>query len=130
MNKKDLIEIRSRDKDDYSFILATWLRGLYYGNDWFMRINKDVFMDNYKHVIAKVLEKPKINVNVACLKDEPSVILGYSVCEPATIHWVYVKRAWRNIGIGHDLIPLDTKTATHLTERTYRSELEFNPFIL
>lgn len=129
VDKRDLIHIRDSEPEDYNFMMATWLRGLYYGNDWFNRIDKDIFMDNYHKIIDFLIVKPSIQTRVACLKEDPSVILGYSVSEATTLHWVFVKRAWRNIGIAHDLVPKDIQTVTHLTNAWIKTDYTFNPFI-
>ncbi len=131
MDKKDLIMIRDFQNDDLNFILATWLRGLYYGNDWFHKIFKETFFKNYQIVIEKIMQRPGIKVHVCCLKEDPHVILGYSVIEPGILHWVFVKQAWRKIGIARDLIPDTTQTVTHLTNRSKSIEtrFHFNPFL-
>lgn len=120
MNKDlDLIcEVRDYVEDDKSFVMATWLRGLYYGESWFSLIPKDIFMFNYKQVIEKIIESPNNVVKVACLREDPSVILGYSVMSSdfSTVHWVQVKKAWRNKGLATSLLPKHPQAATHLTK--------------
>jgi hypothetical protein len=131
MDKKSLITIRSYKPDDYNFILATWLRGLYYGNDWFGKIPKEIYMDRYHKVIDAILRKPTIQASLAVLLEDPDVILGYSIYEPDILHWVYVKTAWRRIGIAKDIVPRGTNTVTHLTKigDQIRKQMEFNPFL-
>lgn len=134
MNKLDLISIRSYKKEDKSFILATWLRGLYYGETWFTEIPKNIFMKNYHEVIEKILGNPKNTVFVACLKEEEDVILGYAILgQPGVLHYVFVKSAWRGIKIATSLVPPNTNTVTHLTKSgksilSNRPNVVFNPF--
>ncbi len=139
MNKdaEILIKIRSERDSDTSFIMATWLRGLYYGNTWFREIDKDIFMDTYHQAITVLLKKSTTEVKVAVLKDDPEVILGYSVLDqghPNTVlHWVFIKEAWRKMGIARALIPTDTDTCTHLTvvgRKLKPINMKFNPFLL
>lgn len=96
--------------------MATFLRGLYYGDTWFSSIPKDVFMDNYKLVIQSLLAKSQ--VKVACLNEDPDVILGYSVLSPdfQGVHWVFVKAAWRRQGVARSLVPSHPTHVTHLTK--------------
>lgn len=129
MDKKSLITNREYIADDYNFILATWLRGLYYGNDWFNKIPKTTFMENYHKVIDHIIKKPNTKIAVSCLLEDPNVILGYSVYEPKILHWVFVKQPWRGIGIAKDLIPHDITTVTHLTRSHIKTEYQFNPFL-
>ena len=112
-----LYQIRDMVDTDKPFILATMLRGIYYGNSWFSKIPKDVFMDNYKNVISNILSNPKNYVKVACLPEDPDVILGYSILSPTMkrIAWVYVKNSWRKRGIGKSLLPQFPTSCLHLT---------------
>lgn len=134
---KPLVSIRAAEVGDKEFIFATWLRGLYYGNDWFQEIDKNRFMERYHIIIENILSRKSTNTVVACLQDEPSVVLGYSVlclsgAEPI-LHWVHVKKVWRNNGIGRSLIPGNCKVTTHLTHLGYKvkpKDMKFDPFLI
>lgn len=136
MNKADLVEIRDGTAGDRNFIFSTWLKGLRYGNDWFGLIQQDCYYKAYHAVIERILSAA--DVKVACLKEDKDVILGYSVSRSiqgnVVLDFVFVKSAWRGIGIGRSLIPSSTVCVTHLT-KVGRSMLEkrptvlFNPFL-
>lgn len=133
LQKKDLITIRPATLGDKNFIFATWLRGLRHGNDWFQSIDSDIFFKNYHLAIEHIIARPTTNVAVACLRDEPEVILGYSVFDKDRLHWVFVKKSWRNIGIARSLTPTTITSVTHLTKvgKSLLSKLPnvvFNPF--
>lgn len=129
--------IRDYEPGDHAFIMASFLRGLYYGDSWFSIIPKNLFMGAYKHVAEAIVKSPKNAVKVAVLKEDPTVIIGYSILnrELDKIHFVYVKKDWRNKGLGKALTPLYPRVATHLT-KTGKSLLSkypdcvFNPFDL
>ena len=140
-----LYDIRSAVTDDYNFIVATWLRGYYYGNDFkdesghslFSYIDKASFMRDYKKLVNAILTNPKVNIRVACLKEDPNVILGYSVTtkDDRIIFWTFVKTAWRQQGIGKSLLPKDPKVAVSCTNLGLKlmskyPNLKFNPFEL
>ncbi len=129
----EISTIRTPEAGDLSFIYSTWLRGLYYGNDWFQEIPKAIFMEHYHRVVELVLKKETTKVRVRCLKEDPTTILGYSVFDDhyQFIHWIYVKEAWRRFGIAKSLYPPDSKTTTHLTKQAKAlkpKDLIFNPF--
>lgn len=135
MAKEDLalVAIRPAKEADRNFIFASWLRGLYYGSEWFREIPKEIFMENYHKVIEHILARAQ--VSVACLKDDEDVILGYSVHNGDKLHYVFCKKAWRTIGIGRALIPVGTTTVTHLTKSAIsylrkNPNVHFNPFSL
>lgn len=133
LNKADLVSTRSANANDKNFIFATWLRGLKYGNDWYNEIDSATYFSVYHQVLEAVLAKPDTKVTVSCLKDDPEVVLGYSVHTSDKLHWIFVKKAWRSIGIAKSLIPANIKTVTHLTTvgksilKKY-PEVKFNPF--
>lgn len=132
---RELYDIRDGIEEDNNFILATFLRGLYYGDSWFSNIPKNIFMENYEIIAKAILASKGTTIKVACLPEDPSVILGYSIlsADYRTIKWVFVKRAWRNKGIGKSLVPQHPAYVSHLTAlgKTLLSKLPnttFNPF--
>lgn len=137
---KELTEIRAFQATDFNFVISSWLNGLRYGSDWFRIIDKRIYFQLYHEVITKLLQRPNVAILVMCLKDDPDVILGYSVSErredpgETLLHWVFVKPDWRHIGIAKDLTPEGTTTVTHLTKIgkaiLANTDLKFNPFVL
>lgn len=142
LQRKDLIQTRSYMEEDRNFILATWLRGAYYGDSWFSLIPKNIFMEQYHKVLENFLLRAGVNIQVACLKEDPEVILGYSVsrnikngeADISILDWVFVKSAWRKIGIAKMLMPNRINTVTHLTKaglsimKQKLPDTIFNPF--
>lgn len=136
MNKADLVMIRDGVPEDKNFILATWLRGLYYGDSWFKEIPKDIFMMHYHRFLENLLNLPGVIIKVSCLKEDKDVILGYSVNRNVNgfsiLDWVFVKSAWRGIGLGRNLVPQDPDVVSHLTKLGKNLKPEkciFNPFL-
>jgi GNAT superfamily N-acetyltransferase len=142
-DRKSLIEIRDYQLNDRNFILATWLRGLYYGDTFFGEVPKDIFMESYHVILERYLDREGVRVKIACLKDDPDVILGYAAFRTIPIHgdptqvldWIFVKSSWRHIGIGKSLIPSQLRAFTHATKsglsiaKTKYPHLIYNPFI-
>lgn len=134
VSRKDLIVIRDGVDDDKNFILLTWRKGLRYGNDWFELIEKSAYDVNYTKAINHILDLVLTEVKIACLKDSPDVILGYSVYTSNKLHYAFTRRAWRNIGIFKSLVPKNVDTVTHVTDagrailKKYPS-IKFNPFL-
>lgn len=134
--KSSLVDQRGYLPEDRSFILATWLRGAYYGDTWFNQIPKNIFMEHYHAILEKFLNNPNVDIKVACLKDDPAVILGYSVSRVSqgqvVLDWIFTKSAWRNVGIGKSLVPLNLQAVTHLTKigkALKPQEVVYNPFL-
>lgn len=136
MNKNELVGIREGIEDDNSFIYATMLRGLFYGDSYYSEVPKSVFMEQYHQVIEKILNNPQTRIFVACLKDDPETILGYSLINQnyTACHFLFVKKVWRNIGIATQLVPPTVTAVTHLTKTglalVKKRNLVFNPFLI
>lgn len=137
LDKRNLIVTRPAVSADKNFILATWLRGLYYGSSLFQDIPKDVFMVNYHAFLTKLIAGPNQIIQVACLKDDPDTILGYAAYRSAAginvLDYVFVKSAWRRIGIAKSLVPQPVHVVTHLTKvgkSLLTKEMVYNPFLI
>ncbi len=131
----ELYEIRDFKQEDKSFIMATFLRGLYYGDTWFSLMPKDLFMFYYKQIAEAILAKHI--VKVACLKEDKDIILGYVILssDSLAVHWIFVKSAFRKQGIGKKLFPKYATVVTHLTTLGKNlmvkfPDLCFNPFAI
>lgn len=142
INKQELISTRAATPKDHNFIMATFLRGLYYGDTWFNLVPKNIFMAHY-HAILERLLKSQVTIKVACLRDDPEVILGYSVSRKIAVQdqsvtiidWIFVKSAWRKIGIAKTLMPENAQACSHMTKlglsimRQKAPNMVFNPFL-
>ena len=131
---KSRITLRFATADDLPFIFSTWLKSLRYGNSWFKTIDKDAYFTKYKRAITTILQTSTITV--ICFKNEPEVILGYSVHadlgDSTLLHWVYVKRTWRGMGIASLLVPTNTSTVSHITglgAKCMPRHWKFDPFL-
>lgn len=127
------ISIRPYAPSDEAFLYSTMLRSLYYGNSYYNSIQQSKFFEVYPLVIAGLLRKSE--VRVACLADEPDVILGYALLEPNVIHFVYVKEAWRKQGVAKALTAEHTaQYVTHITKIgnaiRLNKKLELDPFLI
>lgn len=139
MNKfAGLYNIRDFKSEDFNFVAATFLKGLYHGDSWFSQIPQKIFYSNYKKVIENLLKHPKVIVKIACLKEDPDVIIGYSILSSdlKVITWVYVKFSWRNNGIGRSLVPANPTSVSHLSKtglvliKKFINKVDFDPFTL
>ena len=121
-------------KDYESFVYAKWLRSLKHGNDYFKLVDSDPFFAAYKVYIKALLSRPMCVLRFACLKDDPDTLLGWSLMERTTLHYVFVQYEFRNTGIAKALVPGTIDTITHLTKSgmsIWHNKLpsaRFNPF--
>ena len=131
------IRLREMGSSDFSFIMATWLRGLYYDSGFYSEIEKAVFFDNYGAIAKSILDKSACRPRIAVLDDSPDVILGYAIIEEAAagdiVHYVYVKSAFRKARICSQMLHRKVLACTHLTELgniiRKNKNISFNPFL-
>jgi GNAT superfamily N-acetyltransferase len=92
--------VRAAHQSDVPFLTSTWLKS---ARDAFhyRGIPNTVYYDNMHFILEQVL--PRATVLVACDPDAVNVVYGYVVGEVIdgclTIHYCYVKKAWRRMGI-------------------------------
>lgn len=117
-----------------NLIYSKWLRTLRYGNDYFKLIDSHSYYSVYERYIAHTLDKPTVVVRFAVLSIDQDVVLGFSVSQENTLHYVYTHKDNRRQGIARSLVPFTVKTITHLTKtgltlwNSKAPEAIFNPF--
>ncbi len=130
-----LYNIRIAKDTDHSFVISTMLKGLYYGESFFSKVPKNIFFNRYKMVVEALVKGGNANIRVACLPEDPDVIIAYSICshDNNTVFYVFTKSAWRKRGIAKSLVPSKPLYVAHLT-KVGESLLDkinnpkFNPF--
>lgn len=137
IKRSELYDVRGGVEEDFNFIMATFLRGLYYGKSAFSPMLKDTFMKNYNKILVSLLASPNVKVKVVCLKDDSNTVLAYSILnqDETTLHWVFTRQSWRNIGLAKALVPPSVTTCTHLTQLgtnilKVKKSIVFDPFKL
>ena len=128
MKKSALIGYRLGKPEDIPFIFSSWLKGIRFGNDAFRKVPSKYYYKVMHARLDSILQTPGCVVTVACLKTDPDTVLGYSVSNHNTLHWVFVKKGWRGIGIGRDLTPITTTKIT-MTTRPIEALLKSYPLI-
>ena len=97
--------IRDFRSDDVSFVFDTWLRS--YGqnrpNPW-QRLDFHRFMKGHRAIIDSLLARPSTRLRVACANDAEHVILGWACSEPGVLHYMYVKRKFRQKGVASAMV--------------------------
>lgn len=102
---------------DEAFIYATWRNGLFYG-----ALNKDELPpaeDFFRIQTAKIKDilSRATSIRIACIKDAPEVILGYSVFTgDFHLEWIFVKLQFRGKKIGKFLTPQMKSVTPELTK--------------
>lgn len=126
------ITIREPQPEDINFLLSTFLKGLYYGSKFWALVDQEAFFSNYEPFIKQLMLRS--DVKIACLEDDTDVILGYSISRSNVLHFLFVKKSYRKLGIGKLLYPIGIDTVSHITDQgdsmRKKLNLKFNPFLI
>lgn len=148
MEDKDLAEATNDEQSSYrivsyhgsnipknyeALIYSKWLRSLKFGNDYFRLIDNDSYYKAYHQYITLLLMRPNSLLYIASLSDEPDVVLGFSLIENRTLHYIHVHKDNRHIGIAKSLVVKKIDAITHITKIGLQiwqkyPDVKFNPF--
>lgn len=99
------MEIVIRDynpKTDDPYIYSTWTKYSWYSPKEEIHVSKKEYFSHLIQHIKYVLMKGE--TKIACLKDDPYVIIGYIVMHENNISWKCIKKDYHNQGIDELLI--------------------------
>src|ERR1022692_61729 len=108
------VTIREPRPEDINFILSTMLKGLFYGSKFWNEVDQTSFFQNYEPFLKTLMLRSEIKI--ACLDDDQDVILGYSMAKANVLHFLFVKKSYRKLGIGKLLYPSGIDTVSHITD--------------
>lgn len=87
---------------DIPFIYSSWLKS-YRNSEDTKGITDTVYYAHHHNFIEALLSRPTCVVLIVSPTGDPNTILGYSVTDSSrngpVIHYVYVKEAWRKMGL-------------------------------
>lgn len=114
------VSIRLSSASDIPFIYSVWLRSYRYDSPHCENISNGLFFESHKNVLARILAHRETRVVVACHREDPDLLFGFMAYGPGVIHFIYVKRPFRNMGIARMLVESqqidhDSCQTSHLT---------------
>lgn len=117
---QDLVLIRRADADDAPFVFSYWLRDHFEHSAFARGVTKDTYMRLHHMVVERVIARSVMYV--ACDAEDPTVCYGFICVEGPTLHYLFVKRRFRGLGIARRLLSeaglyaAGPKLFTHLTD--------------
>lgn len=124
------IHVRSALESDKAFIHSSWFQS-YWKTHAVDKIPREVYNRHQDKIIDSLITRSL--TSVAFIPEVPDEILGWSVVEADTLHWVYVKGLYRKNGISKMVLPGGLKYYSHGANAPARKFLEklgmqFNPY--
>ncbi len=128
--------------DDIPFIQNSWGTSYYKGASYHHYINPKEFHAFHRPIREAFFLRPTTAVVLCVSKEDQGLIMGWIAVEKPTsgpgivIHYLYVKQAFKNLGIASSLlnsVTIETPVIyTHITERAQRmmrnSKKRFNDY--
>jgi hypothetical protein len=126
------VVIRPVTKQDQGIIFSTWLKGQYFGSDYWGSMDQDTYFKEYGQHIQNLLNMPGTKIDCAVLEEAPQVVIGYIVYNDQELYWGYVKRDFRKKSILNTLLKdMDFVNYSGITPVGFaiakRKKLLFNP---
>lgn len=136
------IRIRAATDADVGYVLKSWLETYRRESLWAKHMENEVFYPRHRAVVTELVEQD--DTIVAVNANDPAHLLGFAcgrrVKNALVIHFVYVKFAFRNFGVGRALLSTfewdgkEPVTATHWTHSvdglSRTKPILYNPYLL
>ncbi len=109
--------IRQGKEEDLPFIYSTWLRNYKHSSDFAKEIAPAVYYKFHQAAIERIIKRGAL-VLMAVDNEAPDVIWGWAVVEKTPeadiVHYLYVKKAFRGLGVGTELLQMAQVNPTKL----------------
>ena len=107
------VAIRPIEPYETPLVYSSWLRSYRTAAD--PHVGQVVFFKRHHELIESILSNPSTLVTVLTADSSPGTVLGWACRTGTTLHYVYVKEAFRRMGFGTQLAG-GFDTHTHLTK--------------
>lgn len=109
-----MIKLRGYQPEDKNFIFDSYLRN-YYSSMTGYKPESSVFFPGQQRLLEKLIENDNAVFVIACSSDEPDIIFGWSLFSmDKTLHYVFVKEAYRRMGLSSKMLRHVLKEKTDL----------------
>lgn len=116
LRAQDGIVLRPAEAGDRNYVLSSWLRSHRSDSGQARRQGPD-YWERHHRVVEALLGRAA--TMVACWSDDPDVIIGWACTEDRTVHYVYVRKEFRRMGIARMLLePMLREAGVQYTHTT------------
>ncbi len=95
-----LVVVRKyKPNKDIALIFSTWRNSIWFDEPRDAKQANTVFR-KLTQKIKNIINNKTSTIKIACLKEDPDIIVGYSVFTQDNLEWIYVKPDYRKKKIG------------------------------
>lgn len=95
------LRIRPATADDMAFVVDTWRRS-FEGSPAVAGASKEHYFDEMRRVVGRYAASAELRI--ACDPNDANHLVGYACFTGPELHWAYIKRDFRGLGIMHELL--------------------------
>lgn len=134
-----MLILRPSRTNDINFVYSSWLKCYREDSPLTKYTRRRLFFEGHQKILDGLLASPQVQVIVACDGEEQDLIYGYLAYEPGVLHFIYVKEAFRKMGIAKQLmskLDLENFKISHLTYTLLdlwsagKIQCEYDPYAL
>lgn len=96
------LQVRYMQPSELAYVKATWLKHYKEHSEFARPIRDSVYYPAHSRIVDHILKRAR--VAIAAHMDEPDVIMGFLVFEPALIHYAYVVSRARMLGVATEML--------------------------
>ena len=120
-----MIKLRQAQETDFNFILSTWIKSSYSQLTGY-RERQAVYHKGLDKFIKKKYDEGELLAFVACLEEDPELILGFAVFgTDYSLHFVAVKEAFKRQGISKALLNYMYKGRKDITVSFWTKDIAY-----
>lgn len=118
---REKVRIRKSTDADFNFIISSWLKTYKYSGPHVRKMLDRIYYEAYEPIVKDLIKRS--DIYVACLREDPDVIVGYLALERSqdkdVIHFCLIKDLWQKMGVAtylaHAAQPKEITYFTHWT---------------
>ena len=135
------VSIRAVRDTDMALVYSTWLRSYRFNSNFAKKLSNKVYYEWHHKVIERLFGRGAFCL-MACDASDNNIVFGYLVGERSgignIIHFIYIKKAFRGLGIMRQLLSasgLSFNIFSHYTEfcdeyLKKHEGMEYNPYVI
>lgn len=119
------ILIREFKPEDVNFIISCWVKSSYKSSTGYKE-RLGVYHRGIDSLIKKKYDRKELLAYVACMEDDPDLLLGFVVIGmDMSLHYVYVKEAFKRQGIGTKLLDHVFKSRKEIKASFWTKDIKY-----
>lgn len=97
---EERVVIRTYQESDAAFVFSTWRNSIWFDKKERLDAAAPSFFREMTKKIKRKIKEPMASLRIACFSNDRNHIIGCALKVGSLLEWVYVKKDYRNQGVG------------------------------